>query len=207
MGSLDYERDYQVDKLKERAEIFNKLINVEYNIVLGKRGRLTSLKLSFDKKDFHHLIGLQYLKDRPELRQDGTKLFDMILHDKMTCNQISNSAFFSSIENRFLSFVYIEQFLDSNSLVFKFNRKARPGLKMEAKYILESIANNHTAYICIDKHDGLNNYFCRSFFPKEQTNYTLGHIRYALLYKEKVNVVTKEKIIQYNKLRNESTLQ
>ena len=70
---------------------------------------------------------------------------------------------------------------------------------MQAKYILESTANDDTAYMCIDKRDNQSKYFCRSFFPKEY-DYARGHIRYTLLYKEKVNVITQKKIVQYDKL-------
>ena len=36
------------------------------------------LIITFDKKDCFHLMGLQYLTDRPELRRDRGKIFDEI---------------------------------------------------------------------------------------------------------------------------------
>ena len=189
-----------MDKLRERAVAFNKLVNIEYNIIFGKAGKLTHLTLTFDKKNFHHLIGFKYLEDRRGLlNKDRAKIFDAIINNEITYCQICNSDFFYDIEKRFSAFVDIEHFLDNNGLIFKFNRKAKPAAKMQAKYIMESTANNDTAYMCIDKRDNQSKFFCRSFFPKEY-DYTWGHIRHTLLYKEKVNVITREKIVQYDKL-------
>jgi len=52
----------------------------------------------------------------------------------------------------------------------------------------------------IAKSDEMDEYFCRSFFPKEETNYTAGHIRYTLLYKEKIDLATGEVLVQYDRL-------
>ena len=38
-----------------------------------------TLRLIFDKKDCFHLMGLQYLRDRPELNRDCGKVFDEII--------------------------------------------------------------------------------------------------------------------------------
>ena len=189
-----------MDKLKERAEAFKKLLDYKYNFVLGKKGVRTNICLSFNKIHFHHLIGLQSLTDRPQLRIDRAKIFDQILNSELTYNDISSSGLFGNIEKRFLSFVHIEQFLDSNTLIFKFNRRTPLYSKMKAEYILENMINDFIAYVCIDKADETDEYFCRSFFPKEGIDYTAGHTSYTLLYKEKVNTLTNEIIIQYDKL-------
>ena len=113
---------------------------------------------------------------------------------------MSNSNFFYKINKRLLLFPYIEQFLDSNSLIFKFNKNVNPTSKMKAKYIMENTICDEIAYICIDKIENIDEYFCRSFFPKTEVDYTKGHTKYTLLYKEKINIKTQENIIQYDKL-------
>jgi len=195
-----FERIYHMDKLREHAEIFNKLLNFKYNIILGRKGILTNLCLTFDKTHFHHLIGLQYLKDMPQLNADRAKVFDQVLNCEITYEHISRSDLFHKIEKRFLVFRYIEELLDSNGLVFKFNNKNHWS-HMAAEYILENtIDASNISYICIDKTDSQDEYFCRSFFPKEHVDYTEGHTRYTLLHKEKTNILTQENEIQYNKL-------
>ena len=44
---------------------FLPLLNTEYEIVLGRKGVAVTLHITFDKKDCFHLMGLQYLSDRP----------------------------------------------------------------------------------------------------------------------------------------------
>ena len=58
---------------------FSKLLNVEYNLIIGRKGKTTSIKLTFDKKDCFHIMGLQYISDVPELQDDRGKVFDKIL--------------------------------------------------------------------------------------------------------------------------------
>ena len=57
---------------------FIPLLTTEYELVLGRKGVAVTLRLSFDKKDCFHLMGLQYLIDRPELSRDRGKVFDGI---------------------------------------------------------------------------------------------------------------------------------
>ena len=40
---------------------FIPLLSTEYELVLGRKGVSVTLRISFDKKDCFHLMGLQYL--------------------------------------------------------------------------------------------------------------------------------------------------
>lgn len=57
---------------------FIPLLSTEYELVLGRKGVSVTLRISFDKKDCFHLMGLQYLVDRPELSRDRGRVFDEI---------------------------------------------------------------------------------------------------------------------------------
>ena len=57
---------------------FKALLTTEYVIILGRKGVSVTLRLRFDKKDCFHLMGMQYLADRPELNRDRGKIFDEI---------------------------------------------------------------------------------------------------------------------------------
>ena len=46
--------------------------------MLGRKGVAVTLRILFDKKDCFHLMGLQYLVDRPELSRERGKVFDEI---------------------------------------------------------------------------------------------------------------------------------
>lgn len=73
-------------------------INTEYEIILGRKGVAVTLKITFDKKDCFHLMGLQYLADRPELSRDRGKVFDAILEGKISISKIESSDFYKRIE-------------------------------------------------------------------------------------------------------------
>ena len=49
---------------------FQSLLNTEYHLILGRKGVAETLRIRFEKRDCYHLMGLQYLTDRPELRRD-----------------------------------------------------------------------------------------------------------------------------------------
>ncbi|WP_455720603.1 PBECR4 domain-containing protein [Agathobacter sp.] len=49
---------------------FIPLLSTEYELVLGRKGVAVTLRILFDKKDCFHLMGLQYLVDRPELSRN-----------------------------------------------------------------------------------------------------------------------------------------
>ena len=63
---------------------FIPLLSTEYEFILGRKGKAVELKISFDKKDCFHLMGLQYLIDRPELSRDRAKVFDEIADGTLT---------------------------------------------------------------------------------------------------------------------------
>lgn len=52
-----------MDKLKECARAFDRLTNIEYRIVIGRKGVTRNINLKFRLTEFHHLLGLHKLKD------------------------------------------------------------------------------------------------------------------------------------------------
>lgn len=56
------------------VEAFEKLLDKEYRLVLGRKNKSVSIQINFDKKVCFHLMGLQYLTDRPELAHDRGKM-------------------------------------------------------------------------------------------------------------------------------------
>lgn len=197
-----------MDKLKECALAFEKLFNIQYKIKLGRKGKITELLLTFDKKDFHHLIGLHKLIDLPYLKKDRGKIFDAIVNEEITYEKISKSEFFEKdeerkiigIKNRIDIFMYIEEILDNNNLIFKYNESRNGYSKIEAEYIFENLRNENIIYIFIDKNQNSTNRYCRSFFPKDIKDYTKNQTKMALLYKEKVDVITNTSNIQLDKI-------
>ena len=90
-----------MDKLQERAVSFKHLLDYEYKIVLGRKGKKSELIINFEKTDFPHLIGLHKLTDVLNGNIATEKLFNDCLSGKISYNLISKSRFFNKLGNRF----------------------------------------------------------------------------------------------------------
>jgi hypothetical protein len=105
------------------------------------------------------------------------------------------------MENRIEPFANLENLLDDNRLIYKFNQKAQPRSfsNIRANYLLSTVYGNNDIYIFLSKKEVSDKYFCRSFFPKENKDYRVGQSAYTLLFKEKITVSTGEKVELYTR--------
>lgn len=193
-----------MDKLKECARAFDRLTNIEYRIVVGRKGVTRNINLKFRLTEFHHLLGLHKLKDNMINKEGRTKVFEKILQGKITYAKLQQSSYFSDIENRVEPFVKLERLLDKNDIIFKYNNKVNLFSKIQADFLLCSKYIDNDIYIFISKHGNEDDYFCRSFFPKENIDFRKGQAKYTLLYKEKINVLTNEIEVQYDRLNRQN---
>ena len=97
IGGLEFLRN-----IKDCVNAFLSLLNTQYEIVLGRKGVAVTLRITFDKKDCFHLMGLQYLIDRPELNRDREKIFDKILMGDINTNRVESSDFYERIKERMI---------------------------------------------------------------------------------------------------------
>lgn len=193
-----------MDSLKAAAFVFQILLDVKYKIILGKRCRLTEFYIDFEKEDFFHLIGLQYLRDIPQLKKNRGTIFDKIIAGEITETFVSKSSFYKDIEQRVIDFSLFEELLDSNELVFKYSFNRSTFSDIRAEYLMKTTYEERTNYIFIDKSDARTDKFCRSFFFNEENDYTQNHITMSLLYKEKIFADGKS-IVQLDKLNKNNT--
>ena len=73
-----------LDKLKQSALAFAKLLELEYELVAGSKQKLIKITLFFKKVHFMHLIGLHKLVDLQLKRYSKEKMYEMILNDELT---------------------------------------------------------------------------------------------------------------------------
>lgn len=190
-----------MDKLQERAFVFKKLLDYEYKIILGRKGKRTELIINFEKSDFPHLIGLHKLKDVLNGNFATEKLFDECLKGKISYDTISKSKFFPMLGNRFEYFKNLEKILDSNETIYKCNTKNMTGFsRIVADFELKNIYEELVFYLFIEKRNRSEKLYCKSFIQESNIDYTYGQTKMTLLYKEKINKKTNERIIQYNRL-------
>jgi len=190
-----------MDKLQERAFSFKRLLDYEYKIILGRKNIQTEITISFEKSDFPHLIGLHKLTDVLTGDIATEKIFDKCLSGKISYNTISKSAFFSKLGNRFEYFDRLENILDSNDIIFKCNTNSMAAYsKIKADFGLKNILEELTFYLFIQKRSSSEKQFCKSFIQEDIIDYTYGQTKMTLLYKEKINKKTGERVLQYNRL-------
>lgn len=195
-----------MDKLQECAKAFEKLLDKKYHIVIGRKGKSADIDLAFEAVDFHHLIGLHKLKDLRLSRGNREKVFKDILSGHILFPDLEQSLYFNQIEKRIEIFSDLEKILDDNRLVFKYNEKAHSFSLIQAEYLLSTLYKTNEIYIFLDRRKAEEQFFCRSFFPKESKDYTIGQAVYTLLFKEKITLSTGVRAVQYNYLSSTSAV-
>ena len=189
------------DKLQRCALAFQKLIDTQYEIIIGRKGRMSKIILNFSETEFVHLAGLHKLVDNEFFRTASRKkVFDYALDGKIDYDTLTKSENFDFVKERIEYFEFLESMLDSNEIIFKYNSKKQVFSLIKADYLLQSAHNSRDIYIFIDRLENSDSHFCRSFFPKGDKDYTAGQAKYTLLYKKKTNKITGESEIQYDRL-------
>lgn len=182
---------------------YRRLLGIEYKFILGRKGQKVAFSLRFEKSECHHLMGLQYLKDIPKLRGSSSRIFDKLEAEEIPLSLIEGSKYYCQIEDRVHFMTLLEEMIDDNDTVFKYNSKKQPNSKIKAEFLLENIMDKRKVFLFIDKRED-EGYFCRSFFPENTRDFSKGQPRYTLLYKEKINLTTGERIVLYDKLTPKS---
>lgn len=180
---------------------FEKLLNKEYHLILGRKGVAVSLQINFDKKECFHLMGLQYLTDRPELFRDREKIFDSIRSRRITAEHLQSSDLYHKIADRVDMLPLLESVIDCNDTIFKYNRKLNTYSVIKADYIMKNQAEGRNIFLFLSQHGEEGRYFCRSFFPQDKMDYAKNQASWTLLFKKKVTLSTGKEEILYDKLK------
>ena len=170
----------------------SRLLDVSYRIVLGKAGHLLTINLDFQKYDFHHLLGLHYLTDRPD-RRSRSKIFDDLILSAEYRKYIASSDLWNkNHEDRILCVQNLEQLLDDNQTIFRYNAHANILFsRIRAEYLLANSSFHLSSttcrdiYIFLDKRPNCDIRYCKSVFPKTNMDYTKRQPIWTLLYKTK----------------------
>ena len=190
-----------MDLLQQCAQTFDRLIPYQYHITIGRKGKTLAFAISFERADFHHLAGLHKLRDNVRF-QTGKRsdIMQEILTGRLTLSHAQRSAFFNEMESRLLPLTELENFLDSNNTIFRYNSKANIFSAIQANYLLQNDFKGTPVYLFLAQRSEEETQVCRTFFPKTSIDYTQGQPQYTLLKKEKHNMITEETIVQYDRL-------
>lgn len=189
------------DKLQRCALAFQKLIDTQYEFIIGRKGKMSKIILNFSETEFVHLAGLHKLVDNEFFRTASRKkVFDYALEGKISYDTLTKSEHFEFVKERIEYFEFLENMLDSNDIIFKYSANRNVFSLIQADYLLQSEHTGRDIYIFLDRIEDTDLHFCRSFFPKGDKDFTTGQRKYTLLYKKKINKVTGKSKIQYDRL-------
>lgn len=180
---------------------FSRLLDKEYHLVLGRKNISVSLQINFDKKECFHLMGLQYLTDRPELVHNREKIFDALYKHQITAEHLQSSDLYYKIADRVDILPLLECIMDSNDTIFKYNRKLNTYSVIKADYIMKNQIEGKNIFLFLAKGNEEGRYFCRSFFPQNKMDYTKNQASWTLLYKKKITLSSGKEEILYNRLK------
>lgn len=148
-----------MDKIQECAVNFSKLINTTSYVFHLANRNVRVVSLDFNKKDFYHLAGLQYLSDI-NIPKDRKNTISWILNkkDPVTDDYLAQSEFYKGksndekdIENRISNLRFLEQYLDENNIIRIYSPKVGPKNNsfIRCDYIIESCLKGGTATVYI----------------------------------------------------------
>lgn len=187
-----------MNNILDSAKKFSRLFDVEYEIILAKKGNQVRLVISFEKFHFYHLAGLQYLTDIHELDNQREIVFDWILSESIKNERIESSQFYPKIKERVHYLAQLESIFDSNDTVFKYDEKENIlTSQITGEYLMKNIVESRNIFTFLDKTKD-DKYYCRSFFPQSFKDYSYRQKRWTVLSKKKIFKKFGEAIVLYD---------
>ncbi len=186
----------------ESLNSYNKLLNTEYLITIGRKGKANVLCLFFDKVDWFHTMGLHYLKDLEFLNVHGAQteaLYDEIIAGTYKNADFEKSRYYtdemSSRIELFGQLADIIEKLDNQEYSFYgFSKKKCPWTSINADYLV----NNHERFENLmlykkgENQAGIIFISEMSIFSSEtnKNDYTSGQTQYTVLKVERRDKAT-----------------
>jgi len=158
----------------------------------------TILKVYFAPQHFHHLIGLQKLKDINEVRKsqlnNTIRIFKNIMAQKITIDNLKGSKYFHDIESRLKHFKQINTIVEFERIIIDFD-SSLINTVITADYILFKKSNDNMFLNLFLTSDAANNGFQipRTFLPDPTDYYTYKQKELKILSITKVPSRTKHR--------------
>ena len=149
----------------DAQKAFSKLLDIEYQFVLGRKDKTVSLTIEFQKYHFFHLAGLQYLKDLSRLFIPAEGVYNQIESGQLPVSYIESSNNYDYIKGRVEYLPTLEYIFDSNDTIFKYNPELQALSVIEADFLLRNEINKVPIFVFLSK-DTNKKYFCKTSFPQ-----------------------------------------
>lgn len=182
------------DILYNAAIAYQKLENVIYRIVIGRKRISYVLNIYFPAEAFFHLSGLQHLTDITFPSRNKERIYKEILNKRIGINLLQKSVFYDEyfIQERLSNFCHIEEMLDSNAVTYLINKNNYARYtNIRADYLCERKFLEEILYLFIVrelKESKDEKCRCCSFFKKHgnKSDYTTGTSKTTTLLIEKI---------------------
>ena len=173
-----------MDTLYKNAIIFHNLTNKKYDIYAGSKNQAINIKVVFEPKHFHHIIGLHKLTDLDIFNASLSKekMFFKIKDKLITDTDIEKSCFYPDIADRLKYVSLLENIFDTNDFVIRFNKNMAKS-SINADYVITYEIESAKLHIFLKKYEDSNECYIRSFFACDKTNdtYTHGQKKYKII--------------------------
>ena len=180
----------------DAQKAFSKLLDIEYQFVLGRKDKTVSLTIEFQKYHFFHLAGLQYLKDLSRLFILAEGVYNQIESGQLPVSYIESSNNYDYIKGRVEYLPTLEYIFDSNDTIFKYNPELQAFSVIEADFLLRNEINKVPIFVFLSK-DKNKKYFCKTFFPQGKKDYTERQTKWTVLFKKKIVKSTNTETVLY----------
>lgn len=182
------------------AKDFERLFDIKYDLLLGRRNKAIEISIVFCDYDFHHLAGLHYLTDRIMLSRARDIVYWDIYNGVITDADIRKSSAYEDIVDRLDVLNQIEHLIDTNNMIFRYSPKDNPKSKIKANFVMQSFTNEkiEKAFIFLRYIDKSHRQVCcNSIFPYTDFDYTEYQTKLTLLKKIKIRISTGEILDSY----------
>lgn len=177
----------KTDTIRLAAEAYKKLTNIEYCIVLGRKGNMCELNIVFMADNFYHLSGFHKLKNSYPFQHDtSANVLKNILNQKLNLSKVEEDPNFNILKSRLHSLYIFENIMDSNkTLFYSYDpKKVSFPTKINAKYLAKGCTENSPITFSFFVKDD-NKYCMNSIFPEGKYDYSSRQTQYTVLLKEK----------------------
>ena len=183
-----------MDLLLEVATEYAKLFDKDYFYAL-ENGLI--IQTYFIPSYFHHLMGLQKLKDIPQIKKgpqnSPSYIFRNIVSGIITLGDIRKSRYFSEIESRLRHFSQINRIIQFEKIIIDFDISLLTSKIVKADYVLFKRSNDNMYLNLFLKTDDINQkkQIPLTFIPHGTDYYTYGQKVINILSMTELPRITK----------------
>lgn len=193
-----------MDSILSALSNYKNLLNYNYNFVIACNKQKENVKLTFEAKDFYHLVGFQYLTDI-DIPKNEKQLFKKVESFRINDEYLSKSIYYTKVESSFANvkeriegFKDVDKFIENKNIVCKYIKNKNPSSSIKADYLIKSTIYNRTAYMFLRKRNKRNDHCMCPFFMQPQNDYN-GQKAYWL-YKDRECILDNSVEVLLDKL-------